>query len=123
MALGCGSSDGGGGDPGGDAAPDADPSDLVCDADRMENVVAGREIRLGDFCDVIELCASDAAQAAAITGLIGDFVCGQEGVCPGAGEVPCQWHTPDDIDLFELERLCEISTFDDAPLMRCRVFL
>lgn len=112
-----------GGPPSDAAADDADLGDATCRADRMENVIEDREILEGDFCDVIDLCARDAAQAAAITGVIGDFVCGVEGSCPNPGEVPCQWHTPDVLDAAEYQRLCAISSFDDAPLMRCWVFL
>ena len=34
--------------------PDADPN-LVCDTDLMDNVIADREIREGDYCDDIQL--------------------------------------------------------------------
>lgn len=125
LACSC-SADPGPGEPGGDR-PDATAigdaaGEVSCDPARMENVIAEREILEGDFCDVIELCAGDADQAAAIAAIEPGFSCLEPRGCE-PGEIACQWNTPDVLDAGEYARLCAISSLEDAPLLRCWVFL
>ncbi len=107
-------------DAGAPAAADAGAS---CEPDRLENVIENRPIQEGDYCDDIQLCARDAAAAGAVMALEPGFECGAEQAGCAAGEVHCSWNTPDTIDAADYAALCDISTADVAPTLRCWVYL
>lgn len=114
------------------AVSDAEPiADAVyadggsCDPDRTWNWVANRPIQPGDFCDDVQLCAADAEAAALITAAMPELECGEpagQGGCT-AGQLFCQWSSPDIIDDDEWAGLCAITVMDEPPTIRCLVYL
>ncbi len=104
-------------------APGAADASASCEPDRLENVIANRPIREGDYCDDIQLCARDADAAATVMTLEPGFQCGTDQAGCAAGEIHCSWYNPDTIDAGEYAALCDISTADVAPTLRCWVYL
>lgn len=115
----------------GDASPDRDDAGssidagtpASCNTDLMRHVIDDREIREGDYCDDIQLCAASSLVAEAIMSIAPGFDCE-----PGPGncepnEIPCVWNTPDNVDADEYEQLCAISVLEDAPITRCFIYL
>lgn len=89
----------------------------------MRNVVDDRELREGDYCDDIQLCAASSSVVEAIGSIAPEFECESgPGNCE-PDETACVWTTPDSIERGEYQQLCAISVLEDAPTTRCFVYL